>query len=158
MSKTLQDAGRICAEALADNFESTANWRRLKAADWPDDLRNVRSAEALEAAAEYVRSLDDPLKSHGINRLVEFGELLANWHNYDVVIPDSSEAASRFFFDNGGVGATERDFERLVLRVFHETLEWWKEQLEEDDANQPPRDLVVFFDDNGVPLWEDDEQ
>ncbi len=48
--------------ALADYFDDQARWRDLKAEEYPDDARNVRSATALRALAARVRALpaDDP--------------------------------------------------------------------------------------------------
>jgi len=42
---------------LADYFEDQARWRDLKADEYPDDARNVRSAAALRELAEFVLTL-----------------------------------------------------------------------------------------------------
>jgi hypothetical protein len=41
---------------LADYFRSQADWRDLKAEEYPDDPRNEQSAAALRSLAEYVES------------------------------------------------------------------------------------------------------
>lgn len=42
---------------LADALDETAAWRRGKAAEYPEDERNARSARALDALAEHVRAV-----------------------------------------------------------------------------------------------------
>ena len=51
--------------------------------------------------------------------------------------------AGRFFFDNRQRKPTAADFDALLLKVFEETLEQWREQIEEPEANQPPRELTT---------------
>jgi len=46
-------------EPLAAYLRETADWRDRKAEEYPDDPRNVRSAAALRALAEYVSHLPD---------------------------------------------------------------------------------------------------
>jgi len=55
--------------SLSDYICSQAEWRRQKAAEYPDDQRNRQSAEALESLAEYIghddaRDLVIPLEPH----------------------------------------------------------------------------------------------
>lgn len=45
--------------SLSDYFRSQADWRRQKAEQYPEDQRNVQSAEALESLASYVET-DEP--------------------------------------------------------------------------------------------------
>jgi predicted aminopeptidase len=40
-----------CAEYFARIFEQTAAWRRKKAAEYPDDLRNLKAGEMLDQLA-----------------------------------------------------------------------------------------------------------
>ena len=40
-----------CTEYFARIFEQTAAWRRKKAAEYPDDLRNIKAAEMLDQLA-----------------------------------------------------------------------------------------------------------
>ena len=39
---------------IAEYFRAQSEWRRLKAAEYPDDGRNAQSAAALESLADYV--------------------------------------------------------------------------------------------------------
>lgn len=41
--------------ALADDLDACASWRREKAAEYPDDTRNLRAAELLEGLAAELR-------------------------------------------------------------------------------------------------------
>jgi hypothetical protein len=51
---------------LAVKCEDSAEWRRMKAEQYPDDVRNLSCALALEAAAVEIRALpgDDPQLAH----------------------------------------------------------------------------------------------
>jgi hypothetical protein len=53
----------MALEILADQIESTAEWRERKAVEYPDDERNREAAEILRALAASVRALpdDDPV-------------------------------------------------------------------------------------------------
>lgn len=57
-------SARIAAlrDGLAEDAESTANWRLNVAQDYPDDERNIRCADTLRALAAYFRAMpdDDP--------------------------------------------------------------------------------------------------
>jgi hypothetical protein len=55
-----QDNWRDASAAdLAEYFRDQANWRGMKAEEYPDDVRNVQSAEALEDLADYVDAHPD---------------------------------------------------------------------------------------------------
>jgi hypothetical protein len=41
---------------LADDLEHTAEWRRQKAEEYPNDDRNIQAAEIMERLAEEIRS------------------------------------------------------------------------------------------------------
>jgi hypothetical protein len=47
---------------LGKYLREQAAWRRSKAEEYPDDDRNVRSAEALDALAEYVDKIPDDVR------------------------------------------------------------------------------------------------
>lgn len=46
-------------EGFLIDIESTSEWRRRKAEEYPDDERNRRSAASLGELVEYVKGLDD---------------------------------------------------------------------------------------------------
>jgi hypothetical protein len=53
---TVVDIAEI-QEMYTCTFESTAHWRREKAAEFPDDVRNAQSADGLDALATWFRAL-----------------------------------------------------------------------------------------------------
>ena len=78
----------------------------------------------------------------------------------EVLVRVDRAAASRFCFDNGTDAPGDRDFDTLLSDVFDETLESWRETIEERIEDQPDlrpvsRELALFFAVNGLPLWED---
>jgi hypothetical protein len=142
-------------ELLADLFTQTAQWRREKAELYPDDVRNVNCATALEAAAEYVRGLPDDYRS--LQPFLEFDRQIYAWRGLAPIelFVSSSDAAARFRFDRANVAPTPRDFDVLTARIYAELLEGWREAIQ--DGEQPPASLARLFDEHGVPLWDDDE-
>lgn len=46
-------------EWLAEHASGSADWRRRKADEYPDDVRNIQAAESLEALEAYLLALDD---------------------------------------------------------------------------------------------------
>jgi hypothetical protein len=156
---------------IAELLDSQSSWRTLKAQEWPDDLRNRRSSDALAAAAEYVRNLEEPNQA-----LYLFGEFLqlmddeAEQQGFAIeaaTFVGGSSIAGRFFFDNGTRDPEPSDFDRLVLDMFYETLEGWRTTIEDsgvDGAVAGGRvaiglPLVEFFAEHGYPLFvEDDDE
>jgi hypothetical protein len=148
-------------DALSEKLEASADWRRLKAEEYPDDARNARSADALEQAAEYVRGLD---KTHrGLDRFADFAYELLLWTRTEHVAENASEvlggseAMSPFYFDGQRDRPRVGDFERLLRDVHEETLEGWRETILEN-GDQPPRELVSYFEACDVPFWRHEEQ
>jgi hypothetical protein len=61
-------------QAIAEHFREQARWRRERAAEYPDDHRNVTSAAGLEELADYVLSLppsDERLRELGRAGMLE---------------------------------------------------------------------------------------
>ena len=48
----------MSAEDIGYRAESTANWRRSKAAQFPQDTRNLQAAEELERLARQIEALE----------------------------------------------------------------------------------------------------
>ena len=46
-------------EHLTNNVSNSADWRRLKAAEYPDDVRNLHAADQLERLAKQLIHLND---------------------------------------------------------------------------------------------------
>jgi len=148
-------------ELLADLFLSTARWRREKAEQFPDDVRNVRSAVALESAAEYVQDLPD---EHAILRsFLEFDREIYAWRGLapEELFVSGSDAAGRFRFDRATVAPISRDFDSLIGWIYQELLEGWRETISEgldQGLDQPPASLARLFEEHGMPLWDDDNE
>jgi hypothetical protein len=71
----IQPADRVKQRLIRD-LEEAAQWRRRKSLDHPDDVRNVRSADALDQMAHHVASLpaNDP-------RLLTVAHATSGWAN-----------------------------------------------------------------------------
>jgi hypothetical protein len=54
----LGGAAAMSAEDIGYRAESTANWRRSKAAQFPQDTRNLQAAEELERLARQIEALE----------------------------------------------------------------------------------------------------
>jgi hypothetical protein len=166
-SRTHAETAAAYAAWLAELFESEAGWRERKAADHPDDHRQQQSAKALRAAAEYVRSIEQPLEHTGIRAFVDFDAELVEWVGGKTPLQlvaesgagaagDVGLAAGRFFFYLGGPRPKAKDFDRLISEMFSNMLRSWRESIE-SGAPQPPASLVEFFGEQKLPLWEGDQ-
>ena len=84
-------------EIFEMDIVSTADWRREKAEEYPDDERNERSADALVNLTEYVKGLDD---NHPIFQAFEY---FSDEDTDDDAIVSTTEimskALSRYGFD-----------------------------------------------------------
>jgi hypothetical protein len=122
---------------LGFRLDEVARWRETKAAEYPDDERNERSAIALHSASQYVRTVD-PSKSHGLVRVARIVEA-AHQSGIDLLQPhfasaplpgvESQRVASRLGFDNhpGALDAMEHeeflsDLAHAMIRDLHERL------------------------------------
>jgi hypothetical protein len=161
-SRNPADTAAAYAAWLAELFESEAGWRERKAADHPDDLRQAQSASALRAAAEYVRSISQPLEHSGIRAFVDFDAELIEWAAAKTPLQlvaesgpgaagDIGRAAGRFFFYYGGPRPNAKDFDRLIGQTFSDMLKTWRETIESGIA-QPPASLAEFFGEQKLPL------
>jgi hypothetical protein len=92
-------------EWVIDQIESTADWRRRKAEEWPDDSRNTDAVKWLNELAEEVHKLaGTPLAA----RLEALNKLL-NADDLSSVVEWLSESLRRVGFSTayGGVGLIE---------------------------------------------------
>jgi len=85
--------------SISDRLESTAEWRRGKAEEFPDDKRNLEAAEQLERLAAEVRALDDTEIDKQISELDDSIDRLyeANKDNCHDVSIDIMETLSEEF-------------------------------------------------------------
>ena len=80
--------------ALADAMDSQASWRDMKAEEYPEDLRNERSARALRAFADRLRSDDTCDAMPGLQRILG---LVIEHDNLplDAIVPSGSASTCR---------------------------------------------------------------
>jgi hypothetical protein len=100
-------------ECLLSDIENTAEWRREKAVQYPDDERNQQCAESLDRLAAEVRVLAD---NHPL-----FLRLLHLWQvslNPSEIILDS---IARYGFDWEESGDAEEFLQRLIAAYDAET-------------------------------------
>ncbi len=148
MNSSTQDD--VYRDALAEGLAATAQWRRGKAEQYPDDERNLSSAEALERAAAEVRSLD---LGHPV--LSAFAELDAVAGFPPELLYSLGQAASRFGFDRlpGGV-PIPYNLDALLADILREKLEGYHEGL---SGLRPSTELIEFAEEWGVEIAYDDE-
>ena len=102
-------------EIIGFQIEGTAEWRRLKAKEFPDDRRNLQAAEELDRLAEEVAQLDGSDVHQRILKLFDMAQPY-----YEKIGDDLNEevsAALRSVGFHGGYTGAE------LLEWYHETLE-----------------------------------
>jgi hypothetical protein len=103
-------------QAIADYFRGRAEWRYGKAAEYPEDARNLRCAEGLEELAEYVLSLDP-----SDQRIIELTTLGVREGLFSPYVGDSSAyAISRFRFDSS---SAEESCKHFLTRLVQHMIE-----------------------------------
>jgi hypothetical protein len=112
---------------LANALEKTAGWRDSKAAEFPNDLRNARSAGALRQAAYYLRSVDGSAAVQRVAELVHdctASDIDLVGPNYSKSFPgsESERAAARYFFDHFAGAADAESHEELVADLYRAIL------------------------------------
>lgn len=139
---------------IAEVLESQASWRRSKAEEYPDDLRNARSAAMLEEVAESVRELEDPDASPGMRGFSAFDAMVEAPELESLV--HAGYRTGRFGFDNT---AKPADFEEALSDLLDDSIESWADYLGDGGKDQPrSAELVQFFKDAGFPLWHDEDE
>jgi hypothetical protein len=102
-------------EYLVTAFEDSANWRGLKADEYPDDTRNAASRVALEVAARDVATLpdDDPR----LVLIASFHEEAARSENRHAYFTEYTEADRLIGRHGFGPGSTQTTAELLAVLV-----------------------------------------
>jgi hypothetical protein len=141
---------------IAETFHSNATWRENVAERFPDDARNTRSTDALYAAEAYVRALEDLEASPGLRRFYVFVEMLddyggGRWNTSPESLIHSGRRTGRFGFDVEG-----SDYEAALSCLYDDSVEHWAELLGES-SDQPPGDVVRWFEGEGFPIWTGDD-
>jgi hypothetical protein len=125
--------------------QDTAEWRRRKASEFPDDVRNVVAAEELERLAAEISALEGS-ELHGqigeaidgINRICEIKNDGDVWGDVDETL--SAELRSVGFHGGYGTGRKLLEWYRDLLREkLHELIERAVPvpDLDEQAANDP---------------------
>jgi hypothetical protein len=104
-------------EIIGFQIESTAEWRRLKAKDFPDDMRNLRAAEELDRLAGEISDLEG---SELHRRIDELSSLSNEVDGYSFC-EDLNESVSEELRSIGFHGGYETGV------AF---LEWYRDNLE----------------------------
>jgi len=133
---------------VANALERDGEWRTLKAQEYPDDVRNVRAANALHAAAKYVRTAPT---SKGLERLQSLVELCTEsgldltGSAYEVGFPgpESQRVATRYFFDHAPEPADSHSHEELLHDLYTACLRDLSEPMHDVPAGSPLEQLLA---------------
>jgi len=112
---------------LANALEKTAAWRDSKAAEFPSDLRNARSATALRVAAHYLRGVDGSATVQRVAELVHdctASDIDLIGPNYSKGFPgsESERVGARYFFDHFAGAPDGESHEELVADLYRALL------------------------------------
>ena len=120
-------------EMIGYHVESTAEWRRVKAAQFAHDTRNLNAAEELDRLAEEIGNLE------GSDIHLEVADLIDRtsggfpWDRLN----DEVSAALRSYGFSGGCG-NGREF----LEWYRDSVgELLQDEINDDDGGVPPPDL-----------------
>ncbi len=141
--------------SLSDYIRSQAEWRRYKAHEYPDDKRNVRSAAALEALADYYDDESNDLDVWARQTLNHYAEV----HEAGTGVPSAGEhvarAVARYGFDGSTVlrDVHHMDFlGELVTDAELDTYELVEAGTPDDDrSDEHLEDLAEHY---GLNPWE----
>ena len=122
--------------------QNTAEWRRDKAKQFPDDTRNLRAAEELERLAAQIDKLEDS-DIHGRVRNAYDRYLAADGGGWDGIGEDVSAELRSIGFYNG-------------YETGEQFLEWFCGRLEEAHRNLVESKLLAI--DDAIPASDLSEQ
>jgi hypothetical protein len=111
----MSECGLSINEIIGGNIEGTAEWRRRKAEEFPDDRRNLQAAEELDKLAAEVEQLDGSDIHQRILKLFDLAEPYYATIGEDLNEGVSAELRSVGF--HGGYTGAE------LLEWYHKTLE-----------------------------------
>ena len=122
---------------IVEKVEGTAEWRRMKADQFPDDARrNIEAAEELERLAREIHAFDDAEIERQINdaedRITSHEEATENYGTLWVDINETVSEELRSFGFRGAYGTVG------------EFLEWYRDLLTEKlkDSTDSAYDLI----------------
>ena len=123
----------MSAEDIGFRVESTAKWRRSKAVQFPEDMRNLRAAEELERLAREIEALESSKVYEQINDAEESLLEACEVDDYLFVNKAINEAVSAELRSVGFHGGSDGA----------QFLEWYRDLLREklQEALNPEPDL-----------------
>jgi len=124
-------------EHEADALESTAEWRRQKAEEYPEDDRNEAAAEMLAKLAVEVRRLVGTPIGQEFTALQEKA-YAAEWRGFDRLIEDENRHRSRVGFDSFPDSGEE--YVRARMEIYAKALREAEEEADEDDEDEDDED------------------
>ena len=123
-------------EHIGHQVEGTAEWRRMKAEQFPDDDRNLKAAEELERLAQEIGELEGSEIHRQIDRLVDQAGDLDDPIDYVRLNEDvSANLRSIGFHGSYENGAALLEWYRAALE------ELVRERIDDDDSDVPAPDL-----------------
>jgi hypothetical protein len=120
----------ITKETVVDQIASTADWRRRKAEQFPEDARNLRSAEALDTLSAAMKRLPD--EHPAFERLGDLWQTLGDQ-------PDDSRLFSRYGFD----GPEDADAERFLNLLIEEAVGRAADHAEEEETDEEAKEAAA---------------
>jgi hypothetical protein len=122
----MSECGLSINEIIGFNIEGTAEWRRRKAEEFPDDRRNLEAAEELDRLAEEVEQLDGSDIHQRILKLFDLAE--PYYATIGEHLGEEVSSALRSVGFHGGFTGAE------LLEWYHETLERAVREAIDDDS------------------------
>jgi len=122
----MSKCGLSINEIIGFNIEGTAEWRRRKAEEFPDDRRNLEAAEELDRLAEEVEQLDGSNIHQRILKLFDLAE--PYYATIGEHLSEEVSSALRSVGFHGGFTGAE------LLEWYHETLERAVREAIDDDS------------------------
>jgi hypothetical protein len=126
-------------EDLIFKVEGSAEWRANKAKQYPDDIRNINSAQSLERLAEKLRALPDNDENvvayeAAMDRLVDSD---ANQTSNGELVEHENAYIGRFGFDRYKQGEIDpAGFLSGLTETYQEWLNEAQERIAEEDREQ----------------------
>ena len=111
-------------EQIGYNVQGTAEWRRRKAEEFPDDTRNLQAAEELERIANEIETLDEGCPIH--KQIEEAEEFLNN--TIETCDGDPADSCGEI------VEAVSEELRSIGFHSSHSgisLLEWYRDLLRE---------------------------
>jgi hypothetical protein len=113
MTEWKRPTDRNIEEIVGYDVERTAEWRRLKALEFPEDSRNLKAAEELDKLAKEIRELDGSEIHSEIDFLIDDSEGM-DWSRLGEEVSEALRSIGFHWSVSG-----------------HAFLEWYRDELEQ---------------------------